>query len=148
MNLYQKRASAANAMLVLREFNFGQKAINEKSNQTWIIYRNGNVSSNAEYESSGKTEVKRAKLSYIKLFKLRKLCDLFEKTQIETGICCDGTFYKIVLYDKIGREKRRFEGYIYGNTILESMKNIVCNIPGTYFPDWDSNGINWHSYHL
>ena len=64
---------------------------------------------------------------------VRNWCNLIQKGHM----CYDGMGYKILIYITDGSEKYCYHGYIYGNKLLESIRNLICNITGLYFSDYD-----------
>lgn len=108
--------------------------------QVWDVYGDGTVKSYAEYSASGKTEAKRAKMTNMELYILRRLLKIFGKSTDDFS-ACDGTGYEMILFDKQGHIKHKFTGYIYGNGYLKKLKELVCDNSHLDFPEFGNTSI-------
>lgn len=63
--------------------------------QVWNVYRDGTIESYGEYSDSGFTEIRKTKMTNIRLYMLRLLLNFFEKSSDNFG-ACDGTGYEMI----------------------------------------------------
>lgn len=126
-----------NKYFVLEEYNWSCHSRDSKACQTWVVFQDGKVCSTAKYGSGRITEVKYARLGKLKFHNLCVLCKKLVQSDPKGHMCYDGMGYKILIYNTDGSEKYCYHGYIYGNKLLESIRNLICNITGLYFSDYD-----------
>lgn len=108
--------------------------------QVWDVYGDGTVKSYAEYSASGITEARKAKMTNMELYILRRLLKIFGKSTDDFS-ACDGTGYEMILFDKQGNIKHKFTGYIYGNRYLKKLKELVCDNSHLDFPGFWNTSI-------
>ncbi len=92
---------------------------------SWTVHCDGTVEYYESYNLSGNTEVVTWKLSDEDLTRLNRLLDGGFKLCIKGADACDGTGWSMASYDGTLEKTHEFNGYIYGNPVLEEMVEII-----------------------
>lgn len=108
----------------------------EKTAQTWVIYRDGRVYSYASYCVSGDSDSQKGQLDKKEFRELGRLLRKFRKIPGAGEGCSGETGYEMTIYNTEGAEEHRFYGYIRGNKCLKRLSNLICDIPGFYFGEY------------
>lgn len=91
----------------------------------WTVHCDGTVEYYEYYNLSGETEVVTWKLSEEELARLEMLLDGGFKLCIKGTDADDGTGWNMISYNETGEKIHEFNGYIYGNPVLEEMVEII-----------------------
>lgn len=91
----------------------------------WTVHCDGTVEYYKYYNLSGATEVVTWKLSEEDLNRLEKILDGGFKLCMDDMDGCDGTGWEMISYDETYKKIHEFDGYIYGNPVLEEIAEII-----------------------